>query len=82
MVSGDGGDSRSMVIGVFIGCVRIDGIVLVMVVVMGCGLGSVGMPVWWQVVMVHGWHLFDVATVEKFQVWTDDFGGGLMRGVV
>lgn len=53
-----GRDSRSMVIRVFIGCVGVDGVVLVMVVVMGCGLGSVGVPVWWQVVMVHGWHLF------------------------
>lgn len=40
-----GRDSRSMVIWVFVGCVGVDGIVLVMIVVMRCGLCSVGMPI-------------------------------------
>lgn len=59
-------NSRSMVIRVFVVCIGIDWIVLVMVVVMGCGLGSVTMSVRGQVVMVQGWYLFDVATVEEF----------------
>lgn len=78
-----GRDSRSVVVGVFVGCVGVDGIVLVMVVVMGCRLCSVSMPVGRQVVMVHRWHWLDVAAVEEIDVWADDsLGGGLMRGVV
>lgn len=78
-----GRDSRSVVVGVFVGCVGIDGVILVMVVVMGCRLCSVSMPVGWQVVMVHSWHRFDVAAVEEVDVGADDaLGGGLMRGVV
>lgn len=76
-------DSRSVVIGVFIGCVGIYWVVLVMIVVMGCRLCSVSMPVGWQVVMVHGWHRFNVAAVEEVDVRADDsLGGGLMRGVI
>lgn len=77
-------DSRSMVVRIFVGLIGVDSIVLVMVVMMGCGLGSVGMPVMRQIVMVHGRHLFDVAAVEVIDVRAEDrsFGGGLMRGVV
>lgn len=78
-----GSDSRSVVVGVFVGCVGVDWVVLVMVVVMGCRLCSVSMPVGRQVVMVHGWHRFDVAAVKEIDVGADDsLCGGLMRGVV
>lgn len=78
-----GSDSRSVVVRVFVGCAGVDGVVLVMVVVMGGRLCSVSMPVVWQIVMVHGWHRFDVAAVEEVDVGAyDALGGGLMRGVV
>lgn len=79
----DVGDSGSMVVGIFVGLVWVDSVVLRMVVVMGRRLGSVGMSVVGQIVMVHGWDLFEVAAVEVVNVRPEDrrFGGGLMRCV-